>query len=73
MADGMNAARPLAPEHVALLENLRDQLLIVFLKRLGGRASIPVAEIDDTDNDLFVFSIVNGKFYFEIQQKEKHP
>lgn len=69
MADGMNAARPLAPEHVALLENLRDQLLIVFLKRLGGRVAIPVAEADDTGNDLFAFSLVNGKFHFEIQRK----
>lgn len=69
MGKGMDAARPLAPEHVAALEEMKEQLLIVFLKRLGGRVTIPVHEVDDTGSDLFMFSLVNGAFHFEIRKK----
>jgi hypothetical protein len=70
MGQGREQARPLAPEHVALLDELRDQLLIVFLKRLGGTASFPVREVDDTGNDVMAFSVIDGVFYFTIQRKE---
>ena len=71
MAKGMDAARADAPEHVLALENMKEQLLIVFLKRLGGNVSIPVSEIDDTGNDLFAFSvdIENNLFNFTIWKK----
>ena len=36
MGKGIDLARGAAPEHAALLDDLKDQLLIVFLKRLGG-------------------------------------
>lgn len=48
MGQGIDAARTENPHHAALMDDLKDQLLIVFLKRLGGQVSIPVAEIDDT-------------------------
>ena len=35
-----------------LMDRFKDQLLIVLLKRLGGEGSIPVAEVDDTGQDL---------------------
>jgi hypothetical protein len=69
MGKGIDAARALGPEHAALLDDLKDQLLIVFLKRLGGKATISVAEVDNTGGDLFAFSIRDGKFNFEIQRK----
>ncbi len=69
MGKGMDAARPLAPEHVAAIEEMKEQLLIVFLKRLGGRVTIPVREVDDTGGDLFMFSLVNGAFHFELRKK----
>lgn len=71
MAKGMDIARADAPEHVAVLENMKEQLLIVFLKRLGGSVSIPVAEIDDTGNDLFAFNVDFEKntFNFKIRKK----
>ena len=69
MGQGRDEARKLAPEHVALLDNMRDQLLIVLLKRLGGNARIPVEEIDDTGGEDMAFSLVGRTFYFTIQKK----
>lgn len=69
MGDGIDFARMCSPEHAALLDNLKDQLLIVFLKRLGGTADFPVSEVDDTAGDLFAFSIQDGVFHFEIRMK----
>jgi hypothetical protein len=70
MGKGIDAARLDAPAHAALLDNLKDQLLIVFLKRLGGKVSIPCAEVDDTGQDLFAFSVdANRVFHFELKKK----
>lgn len=70
MGQGIDAARSLAPEHAAMLDNLKDQLLIVFLKRLGGKVSIPVSEVDDTGGDLVSFSINEGNFNFNVSKKQ---
>ena len=69
MGKGIDLARGAAPEHAALLDDLKDQLLIVFLKRLGGAQDIPVAEVDDTYQDLFAFRVNDGVFHFEIRKK----
>ena len=54
-----------------MMDEFKDQLLIVFLKRLGGRVSIPVAEVDDTGQDLLAFSIdENRVFHFETRKKQ---
>lgn len=70
MGKGIDLAREHAPEHAALLDDLKDQLLIVLMKRLGRRVSIPLAEVDDTGNDLLAFSIQNGVFNFELRKKQ---
>ena len=70
MGQGIDAARDQAPEHAAVLDNLKDQLLLVFLKRLGGKVSIPVSEIDDTGGEVGAFSVVNGVFNFEVRKKQ---
>lgn len=57
MGKGIDLAKLTNPEHAELLENLRDQLLIVFLKRLGGTLEVPVAEVDDTGHDNLAFSL----------------
>jgi hypothetical protein len=71
MGKGIDMARLDSPEHAALLDDLKDQLLIVFLKRLGGKITIPVAEVDDTGGDLFAFRLDFDKreFHFELQRK----
>lgn len=74
MGRGTDAARLLNPEHAKLVDDLKEQLLIVFLKRLGGSATIPVAEVDDTGRDVFALSVVQHQehgmvFHFSIQPK----
>ena len=70
MGQGIEMARATAPEHAAVIDNFKDQLLIVFLKRLGGKVSIPLAEVDDTGQDLFAFRIDESKvFHFELRKK----
>lgn len=69
MAQGTDLARDLSPAHAALIDAMKEQLLIVFLKRLGGDVIIPVAEVDDTSQDTFSFKITDGKFHFKIGKK----
>ena len=54
------------PEHAKLLAAMKEQLLIVFLKRLGGKVDIPIAEVDDTGHDNLAMSLRDGVFHFEI-------
>jgi hypothetical protein len=70
MGHGIDAARADSPHHAALMDELKDQLLIVFLKRLGGGVAIPVAEIDDTGMDLLAFRIDDRQvFHFSLSRK----
>ena len=48
MGRGTDLAREISPEHAALIDDLKDQLLIVFLNRLGGEIEVPVSEVDGT-------------------------
>jgi hypothetical protein len=65
--------REASPPHADTIDMLKDQLLIVFLRRLttndGGKISIPVTEIDDTGRFNLAFSVVDGSFHFELQRK----
>jgi len=62
----------LSGPHQAVVEAMKDQLLIVFLRRLGGRISIPVAEVDDTSGVNLTFRIDADKvFHFEVTNKRK--
>ena len=70
MGKGIELARADGPEHAALLDDFKDQLLIVFLKRLGGKVSIPVAEVDDTGQDMLSFRVdENRVFHFSTSKK----
>lgn len=75
MGKGIDAARDDAPEHAAVMDDMKDQLLITLFKRLGkdtgGKVDIPFDELDDTGGDLLSFSI-NQKdrvFYFDLSKK----
>jgi hypothetical protein len=73
--DGFELAKAAAtPEQAMLIDALRamqSQLLIVFLKRLGGSITIPVSEIDNTGQDLFSYSVdlVTREFTFQLSKK----
>lgn len=70
MGRGIDLAREHAPEHAQVIDDFKDQLLIVLLKRLGGKISIPVAEVDDTRRDVAVFHVENDAFQFEVRKKQ---
>lgn len=74
MGRGIDLARAASPEHAAMLDNLKDQLLVVFLKRLeafGSDLRFHVSEIDDTAQDLVAFSVdpATNVFKFELRKK----
>lgn len=37
----------LDPAAVAAIEAMKNDLLIIFVERLGGEVNVPVAEVDD--------------------------
>ncbi len=75
MGKGIDTARAAgAGIHADVLDDLKDQLLIVFLKQLkalGHSLYFPVTEIDDTGRDLLSFSVDPGtrNFHFELSKK----
>ena len=72
MGKGIDLARADAPEHAQLLDDFKDQLLIVLLKRCAnnGKVRIPVAEVDSTGSYTVAFSVRDGAFHFEVRKKQ---
>jgi hypothetical protein len=70
MGSGIDMARDGAPEHAAILDDFKDQLLLVFIRRAGGKVSIPIAEADSTGGLLCLMSVVDGAFHFELRKKQ---
>lgn len=70
MGKGIEAARALDPEAAAAIEEMRDQLLIVLLKRLGGKATVSVREMDNTGGDVMMMRLEGREaFHFSIEKK----
>ena len=75
MGKGRELARPFAPEHAAILDDMKDQLFIVLLNRLGGTLDIPVSEVDGTGGSLVSFSVQGmgtsaPYFHFVVSKKQ---
>jgi hypothetical protein len=76
MGKGIDAARANAPLHAAVMDDFKDQLLIVMLRRLlthtGKEAiAIPLAEVDDTGGLVLAFRVDEDKtFHFELRRKQ---
>lgn len=71
MGTGTDAARAAgAGIHADVIDNFKDQLLIVLLLRLGGNVSIPVQEVDDTGGYVASFNVKDGAFNFEVSRKQ---
>lgn len=71
---GIEAARLDAPEHADLIESMKGQLLIAFLRRLlvggyGGELRVPVAEIDATGQWNLSFRVDGRDFVFTLEKK----
>jgi hypothetical protein len=70
MGKGIDLARPGAPLHAQVMDDFKDQLLLAFVRRLGGKVSIPVAEVDETGRFVLAFRIEGGSFHFELRKKQ---
>ena len=73
MGKGIDMARAAgAGIHADVLDDFKDQLLVVFLKQLqalGHNLQFPVSEVDDTGRDLVSFRIEGRTFHFELSKK----
>jgi hypothetical protein len=77
MKSGIQMAREAGNElHADVLDAMKDQLIIVLMKRLAiaNCVTIPVAELDDTGQDLLAMSLqgmgtANPVFEFELSKK----
>jgi len=69
MGKGIDLARPDAPLHTEVLDDFKDQLMIVLLLRLGGKVSIPVEEVDATGGYVVEMNIVDRVFNFDVRRK----
>lgn len=72
MGFGIDLAREHAPEHAQAMDNMKDQLLIALVKRLGGKVEMKVSELDDTGQDVLAFSLdpTTSTFYFVTSKKQ---
>lgn len=71
MSAGRFKLNDLSAPHAALIDAMKGQLLIVLVRRLGGKLTIPVAEVDDTSgvNLLFAVDQEARTFTFEVVDK----
>jgi hypothetical protein len=70
MGRGTDIAREHAPLHAQVIDDFKDQLLIAFLRRLGGKVSIPVTEVDETGRYVLAFRIEDRTFHFTLSEKQ---
>lgn len=64
------AVAQVSADHAAAIENMKSQLLIVLINRLGGSASIPVAEIDNTGPYVLSMQLTGRSFLFVVERKQ---
>lgn len=70
MGKGVEQARLAgAGIHADVIDDFKDQLLIAFLRRLGGTISIPVKEVDETGRYVCSLSVIDGNFNFTLTTK----
>ena len=74
MGQGIEMARVDNPEHAEVMENFRDQLIIVIMKRLkqkyGDDLVFSLRDVDDTGQDMLAFKIDEQKnFVFVLEKK----
>lgn len=58
------------PLHADVLDMFKDQLMIAFMVRLGGKVSIPVKEVDETGRYTLSFNVADGVFNFVLAKKQ---
>ena len=71
MGKGIDLAKTLSPEHAQAIEDMKDQLIIVLVKRLGGVVIVPPEEIDGTGQDLLEMQFIQEEYYFRFNVRKK--
>jgi len=58
--------------HIAAIEAMKNQLLIVLVNRLGGCIQVPMSEIDDTSQFVMMLRLDNNNdsFTFTVHKKQ---
>ena len=75
MGQGIELAKQLDPESVELikaLDEMKDQLILVLVERLGGKVVVPVIEIDTAPLGKILtmgFDQEKVEFTFEVKKK----
>jgi len=69
MGKGIDLARDAAPEHAQVLDDFKDQLILVMVKRLGKKISIPVSEVDETGKYMLEMAVKDNAFHFNLREK----
>jgi len=72
MGQGIDLAREQAPEHAQFIDNMKDQLIIVLINRLGGNIDIPISEIDGTGDQLLSMSLDKHGNTFTFKTSKKN-
>jgi hypothetical protein len=73
MGSGTEAARAMgAVVGPQIVDDFKDQLLIAFLKRLGGMVEVAVREVDETGRYMVDLQVLDAgqTFRFVLQQKQ---
>lgn len=70
MGKGIDKARDNNPLHAQVIDDFKDQLLIILVKRLGGKIIIPIKETDDTGNNNLLLAVRDGNFILEVGTKD---
>ena len=69
MGRGNDLAKQVSPEAANAVENMKDQLILALVRRLGGDIRVPAAEIDDTAGIVLTMSVDDSGFRFVTMHK----
>jgi hypothetical protein len=72
MGKGIDLAREDNPELAQALDDMKDQLIIVLINRLGGRTTIPISEVDGTGDKVLTMNVNQEKKSFNFEVRKKH-
>lgn len=59
-----------SPDHRAFMDQVKGQLLIVLVNRLGGAVDLPIPEVDGTGDFNLALSVIDGIIHLETQRKQ---
>ncbi len=72
MGQGIDLASAIDPVFARALDDMKDQLILVLVNRLGGALDVPIAEIDETGSSVLMMEVdhIARSFRFEVRKKQ---